>query len=202
MVLYEACSQPVHSMARRVNQKCQYCATLTAEEAIALHGAAGDNCWNPDDIRQLGYNCHRRRNHYRNREDDNRNRRRKRKLEKRGITGDALSAQALEDTKLATPITVIAPTPPLIAAAVLVLYRNHKDSPVHAVAAEIWQSDRKIGEMQPVHCMGMRGDQVTLYLQEMLLTLREQYGIIRFEDSVKEIPVNKCPINGCPLLSH
>jgi hypothetical protein len=184
-------------MARRVNHKCQHCATLTAEEAIALHGTAGDNCWNPDDIRQLGYNCHRRRNHYRHRDDDNRNRRRLRKLEKQGLGTQAVSNhRAVED-----PVLISAPTPPAICAAVLVLYRNHKDSPVHAVAAEVWQGDRKIGGLQPVHCMGMRGDQVAAYLQEVLLTLREHYGVGRFEDVVKEVPITQCPISGCPISS-
>lgn len=185
-------------MARKVNKKCQHCATLSAEEAIALHGIDGDHCWNPDDIRQLGYNCHRRRNHYRNREDDNRNRRRMRKL----ASHPAGMGKAHANTVLAgEEMQLIIPPPPIILAAVLVLYRNHKDAPVHAVAAEIWQGDRKVGEMKPIHCMGMRGDQVATYLQQVLTTLRESYGVSRFEDVVKEIPVQQCPIEACPISS-
>ncbi|NJN85855.1 MAG: hypothetical protein HC881_05490 [Leptolyngbyaceae cyanobacterium SL_7_1] len=187
-------------MARKVNKKCQHCATLSAEAAIALHGVDGDNCWNPDDVRQLGYNCHRRRHHYRHREDDNRTRRRLRKLTKQAEGGQGNAPHP------AMPLTqegaIVAPPPPLMRAAVLVLYRNHKDAPVHAVAAEIWQGDRQLIEMRPVHCMGMRGDQVTTYLHQILANLRENYGVSRFEDVVKEIPVHQCPIEDCPLQAN
>lgn len=185
-------------MARKINKKCQHCAALSVAEAIALHGTEGDDCWNPDDIRNLGYNCHRRRNHYRHRETDNRNRRRMRKLAKQQ---DSLAERTSSPSWMlqGEEAEVTVPPPPLPLAAVLVLYRNRKDAPVHAVAAEIWKGDRKVGEMKPVHCMGMRGDQVTAYLQQILGTLRESYGISRFEDVVKEIPVQHCPIDGCPI---
>lgn len=188
-------------MARKVNKECQHCAKLPVHEAIELHGVDGDNCWNPDDVRKLGYNCHRRRHHYRHREDDNRNRRRMRKLAKRGELEELTTAQT-PDSRLTEPINITAPHPPAIRAAVLVLYRNHKDAPVHAAAAEIWQGNHKIGELQPIHCMGMRGDQVTAYLQQILLTLREQYGVGRFEDVIKQLPVSDCPIEGCPFSQH
>lgn len=186
-------------MARKVNKKCQHCASLTAEAAIELHGTTGDNCWNPDDIRQLGYNCHRRRHHYRHREEDNRNRRRLRRQAKMEQSLDPTAAQAVNSSVPNTPIEIPAPPLPVVRAAVLVLYRNHKDAPVHAVAAEIWQGTHKVGELQPIHCMGMRGDQVTAYLQQVLATLREHYNVGRFEDVVKELPVQQCPIEGCPF---
>lgn len=185
-------------MARRINKKCQHCATLSVEEAIALHGPEGDNCWNPDNIRQLGYNCHRRRNHYRHRDDDNRTRRRMRRQVKQEQRVAAIAAENTESLPTLEPVEFAAPPPPAVYAAVLVLYRHHKDAPVHAVAAEIWQGDRKVGEMKAVHCMGMRGDQVTAYLQQVLLSLREKYGVGRFEDVVKELPVERCPIAECP----
>ncbi|MGJ3250815.1 MAG: hypothetical protein ACFE0J_06755 [Elainellaceae cyanobacterium] len=178
-------------MARNVNRKCQHCAMLAVEDAIALHGPMGDDCWNPGNARKLGYDCYRRRNHYRHRDDDNRTRRRMRKLVKQGSTADLHPP--------VEPVEILVPSPPPIYAAVLVLYRNHPDAPVHAVAAEIWQGSQQVGEMKAVHCMGMRGDQVAAYLQSLLQHLREHYGVGRFEDVVKEVPVTQCPIEGCPL---
>jgi hypothetical protein len=55
-------------VARHINPKCLHCATLSAEQAIALHGEQGDGCWNPK-------TCHRRRSHYRYRKDSNTKRR-------------------------------------------------------------------------------------------------------------------------------
>ena len=91
------------------------------------------------------------------------------------------------------------PVPSPATAAVLVLYRQHKNSPVHAVAAEIWTGSHLIASVKPVHCMGMRGDRVSEYLQEILQLLTQQFGVVRFEDIIKEVPVQKCPIRPCPL---
>lgn len=91
------------------------------------------------------------------------------------------------------------PVPSSALSAVLVLYRQHKNSPVHAVAAEIWSGSHLIASVKPVHCMGMRGNQVSEYLQEILELLTQRFGVTRFEDIIKEVPVQKCPIHPCPL---
>ena len=174
-------------MSRPVNKKCQHCATLSVDEAIALHGLAGDGCWNPGDALNRGYDCHRRRNHYRYRDDSNRTRRRLRK------TGNGGRSQSTEPMELTVSLKSTARS------AVLVLYRQGKDSPVHAIAAEVWQGDQKIAGVKPVHCMGMRGNEVTEYIQEMLGVINGQFDIKRFEDVIKEIAVHQCPINPCPL---
>ncbi len=180
-------------MGRRINAKCQHCATLTVEEAIALHGPNGDNCWNPGNVNGWGYDCHRRRSHYRHRDDINRTRRRLRRSGK--VEADPLPT--------VEGYLELLPAPPSTAfAAVLVLYRNHKDAPVHAVGAEIWQGDRKVMDIKPVHCMGMRGNEVTAYIQDVLSQLHQQFRVSRFEDVVKELPVSQCPIVPCPLKAN
>lgn len=189
-------------MARPVNRKCQHCATLPVEEAIALHGVDGDNCWNPADSRELGYDCHRRRNHYRHRHDDNQTRRRMRKLQKQAAVQPSHQLQGSQTEPLeAGPLELRLPSTPFPYAAVLVLYRQAKDAPVHAVTAEIWQGDRKVKQLNVVHCMGMRGNEVTTYIREILEQLHQQFDVSRFEDVIKEMPVEKCPIAECPL-SH
>ena len=167
-------------MGRPISKICRQCATLSVEEAKEIHGEHGDRCWNP----QV---CHRRRSHYRHRDDNNRSRRRTKRM---GI---------LASTELPVKVEIEPPVPQLAIAAVLVLYRQHKNSPVHAVAAEIWQGSNLIASVKPIHCMGMRGDRVSEYLQEILALLTQQFGVARFEDIVKEVPVQKCPIRPCPL---
>lgn len=168
-------------MPRRINRKCLHCATLDVEAAIALHGTEGDQCWNPKV-------CHRRRSHYRKRDDVNGARRR---LRRQNISSRANS--------LAEWVEVSPPATSIATAAVLVLYRQHPNAPVHAVAAEVWQGDQKIAAVTPTHCMGMKGDRVTLFIKEVLSSLHQQFGVTRFEDVVKEIPVEKCPLDPCPL---
>lgn len=95
---------------------------------------------------------------------------------------------------------VIEIEPPLTTpAAILVLYRQNSHAPVHAIAAEVWQGDQKIAEVKAVHCMGMKGDRVSAYIKEILASLSQQFGVTRFEDVIKEVPVNHCPISNCPL---
>ena len=167
-------------MGRHISKICRQCATLSVEEAKELHGGNRDRCWNP----QI---CHRRRSHYRHRDDNNRSRRRTKRM---GISAS---------TELPGRVEIEPPVPQAAIAAVLVLYRQHENSPVHAVAAEIWQGSNLIASVKPVHCMGMRGDRVSEYLQEILALLTQQFGVTRFEDIIKEVPVQKCPIQPCPL---
>ena len=167
-------------MGRHVSKICLRCASLSVEEAIELHGAHGDGCWNPKI-------CHRRRSHYRHRDDNNRSRRRAKRI---GVS-------ALKEPPV--QVEIEPPVPPTAYAAVLVLYRQHKNAPVHAAAAEVWAGNHLIASVKPVHCMGMRGNQVSEYLQEILELLTQQFGVVRFEDIIKEVSVQKCPIQPCPL---
>jgi hypothetical protein len=96
-------------------------------------------------------------------------------------------------------IEVEPPLIPTVPAAILILYRQSPHTPVHAVAAEVWQGTQKVAEVKPVHCMGMRADKVTDYIKQLLISLNQQFGVLKFEDVVKEIPVQQCPLNPCPL---
>lgn len=91
------------------------------------------------------------------------------------------------------------PTPLAAPAAILVLYRQSSSTPVHAVAAEVWQGNQKIAEVKPAHCMGMRADKVADYIKQLLISLNQQFAVTKFEDVVKEVPVQQCPIIPCPL---
>lgn len=100
----------------------------------------------------------------------------------------------------ATPILEVAPpAAPIAPAAILVLYRQHTNAPVHAVAAEVWQGNQQIAAVPAVHCMGLKGDRVSAYIKDMLASLAQRFGVTRFEDVIKEVPVAHCPIQPCPL---
>lgn len=96
-------------------------------------------------------------------------------------------------------IEVEQPLPPMTPAAILVLYRQSSNTPVHAVAAEVWKGSQKIAEVKPVHCMGMRADKVADYIKQLLTSLNQQFAVTKFEDVVKEVSVQHCPIIPCPL---
>lgn len=102
-------------------------------------------------------------------------------------------------TQSSEVIEIDPPQPPTAPAAILVLYRQSPHTPVHAVAAEVWQESQKIAEVKPVHCMGMRADKVTDYIKQLLTSLNRQFAITKFEDVVKEVPIQQCPIIPCPL---
>ncbi|MEX0272287.1 hypothetical protein AB3R30_24530 [Leptolyngbyaceae cyanobacterium UHCC 1019] len=96
-------------------------------------------------------------------------------------------------------VEVNPPLPPTAPAAILVLYRQSPNTPVHAVAAEVWKGSQKIAEVKPVHCMGMRADKVAEYIKQLLTSLNQQFAVTKFEDVVKEVPVQHCPVIPCPL---
>lgn len=106
---------------------------------------------------------------------------------------------AVEENSPLEPIVLEPPPAPTTSAGILVLYRQHREAPVHAVAAEVWQGNQKIAEIGAVHCLGLRADKVTAYIKSLLESLHQQFGIVRFEDVVKELPVTCCPITPCPL---
>jgi cell division protein FtsB len=96
-------------------------------------------------------------------------------------------------------VEVVPPPVPIAPAAILVLYRQQANAPVHAVAAEVWQGNQQIAVVPPVHCLGLKGDRVSAYIKDVLASLTQQFGVTRFEDVIKELPVARCPINPCPL---
>lgn len=156
-------------MPKRVDPKCRSCAKLSAEDAIALHGAEGDGCW---DSRI----CPKRRYHYRNRDSLNKRRR-------KGTANE--------------PIILLPPDAP---AAILHLYRERIDAPLHAVGAEVWMGQKQLTRLEPVHCLGLSNKQVAEYLQSVLQQFSNHCGhsLDKFAAQV-EVHPTQCPIENCPL---
>lgn len=172
------CAQPDTSRTpgkkRTLPEKCRKCAMLSAEQAQTLHGAEGDGCWNPSV-------CYSRRSYARNRDRINQTRSRKRKegeLEQIPVEFEPLSQTLF---------------------GVLVVYRKAGvDTPVHAIAAEIWQGQEKVAIVPPVHCIGMVPSQVHQYVGKMLSLLEERYGIRKFASQTRLDP-ELCAVRPCPL---
>lgn len=145
---------------------------LSAEQAKALHGPEGDGCWNP----QV---CYSRRSHARHRDRRNQARNRQRQT--------ALLAELTVDiSELAQVWT-----------AVLIVYRRPgADTPVHAIAAQIWQGQQPVALVKPIHCMGLVPSQVHAYVRKLLAILEERYGIRKFA-SQERLDPGLCPIRPC-----
>ena len=162
-------------MPRRVDPKCLECAQLSVIEARQQHGPEGDGCW--DDSR-----CHRRRSHYRNRRDNNASRR--------------SQYQQGKSTNVPETLTVSLTLKPV---AYLYLYRQKRqDAPLHAIAVSVWEGNQRVLEVEPIHCAGMRNQQIQGYLMEVLNALKQRFGITKFEPEVRLEPM-ECPIQPCPL---
>ncbi len=160
-------------MVKALPEKCRKCGMLSAEQAQVLHGVEGDGCWNPAV-------CYSRRSYARNRDRINQTRSRKRKegeLEQIPVEFEPLHQLVF---------------------GVLVVYRKAgADTPVHAIAAEIWQGQEKVAIVPAVHCAGMVPSQVHTYVGKMLKVLEERYGIKKFVSQTRLDP-DCCPIRPCP----
>ena len=159
-------------MAKSIPLKCQKCAQLSAEQAQALHGVEGDSCWNPKV-------CYSRRSYARHRDRKNQQRNRSRQE-------SVLKTLEVEIPEFAN-----------LCYAVLVVYRAAgRDTPVHAISAQVWQGQQQIAIVEAIHCVGMVPSQVHTYVRKLLDLLDEEYGIRKFA-SLECIDPQKCPIRPC-----
>ena len=136
-------------MPKSSSEKCRLCAKLSTEDAIALHGPSGTNCW-------VGEPCHKRRTYYRNRDRYNSDKRRA----YRQSTGQEL--------------TVLTIAPPAVFSAELHLYRARMDAPLHGIGAELRKGDVVVAKIEPVHAQGLSAAQVKGFLKEVLSAFSEQ----------------------------
>jgi hypothetical protein len=170
-------------MARPDSEKCRLCSKLSSQEAQARHGNVGDGCW--DDAK-----CHNRRSYYRHRGIRNHTRKQRRRNEMQNLG---------KDVDCNTTVTIDIPVP-AIPAAVVHWYRETKDSPLHALGAELWVGNDRVAKIEPVHCLGLTELQVKTLLLRILDGFSQHSGLKleRFRTAVELHPLN-CPIRPCPL---
>jgi hypothetical protein len=75
---------------------------------------------------------------------------------------------------------------------------NREDSPIHAIGVEIWDGNKKIAMVAPVHCAGWLPSQVHEYLRQILEVLVAEYGFKKLASFVRSDP-SQCPIQPCHL---
>ena len=159
-------------MTKIIPEKCKKCAMLSAAQAQELHGNDGDRCWNPAV-------CYSRRSHARHRD--------RRNLIRSNQRADT-------DQDLVVNIDEFAS----IFWAVLVVYRQSgTDTPIHAIAVQVWQGQEKFAAIPPIHCAGMVATQVHTYVQKALVLLESNYGIKKFASQERLEPW-LCPLRPCP----
>ncbi len=159
-------------MTKSIPDKCKKCAMLSAAQAQEFHGNNGDRCWNPAV-------CYSRRSYARHR--DRRNLIRSRK---RGDSDESLVVNTDEFTSIFW--------------AVLVVYRQSgTDTPIHAIAVQVWKGQEKFSAVSPIHCAGMVATQVHTYVQKVLVLLESNYGIKKFASQERLDPW-LCPLRPCP----
>jgi hypothetical protein len=86
----------------------------------------------------------------------------------------------------------------------MIFYRERQDAPVHAIAAEVWQTEKgKVLAVQPMHCLGLTPAQVVEVMVEILKACSSELGvsITKFANKV-ELHPSQCPILDCPQCHH
>lgn len=159
-------------MPKKIPPKCQKCAMLDAAQAQALHGAEGDDCWNPKV-------CYSRRSYARHR--DRKNQQRNRQRQQTVIELLPEQVEAFQDLYYA----------------VLVVYREAgAESVVHAISVIVWQGQNQVAIVPPIHCVGMVPSQIHQYVRKLLELLEGKYGIRKFA-ALERLDPHCCPIRPC-----
>lgn len=183
---------------RQIPEKCRLCAKLTATQAKQLHGVNGDGCWNSTV-------CPSRRSHARHRDRRNQARNLKR-WSKQGQVAIALTDSEIAPIQEQPTIADAASSrsriqfethlPNFSYSAVLQVYRQSVDAPLHAVGGEIWCGTQKQADIAPIHCTNLTPRQVEIYLERLLKKLTEVYSIRKFICK-EELHPQCCPLPGC-----
>lgn len=181
---------------KQIPGKCRLCAKLTATQAKQLHSVDGDGCWDSTV-------CPSRRSHARHRDRRNQARNFKR-WQEQGQVAIALTDSEISpiqehpiaDAGSHSRIQFETQLLNFNYSAVLQVYRQSVDAPLHAIGGEIWSGAQKEADITPIHCTKLTGRQVEIYLERLLKKLTEVYGIRKFV-SKEELHPQCCPLSGC-----
>lgn len=80
--------------------------------------------------------------------------------------------------------------------AVLQVYRQLIDAPLHAVGGESWYETHKEADTTPIHYTNLTARQVEIYLERLLDKLTELDSIRKFTTS-EELHPHCCTLSGC-----
>ncbi|OUL33995.1 hypothetical protein [Nostoc sp. 106C] len=102
-----------------------------------------------------------------------------------------------EDNRSIDSITV---EPPATYFAVLYLYKEPGDKPLHALGAELWLGQQPICRLEPIHCFGLTAGKIRTYTDRVLQAFAKEYGVSLYQyKDMFEISPDNCPVRPCPL---
>jgi hypothetical protein len=80
----------------------------------------------------------------------------------------------------------------------IIFDRERQDAPVHAIAAEIWQGNRKVLNLKPMHCLGLSPAQVVGMMAEILkaCSTEPEVELSKLASKIELYP-SLCPIRPC-----
>jgi hypothetical protein len=97
-------------------------------------------------------------------------------------------------------IEAIAVAPPETYFAVLYLYKDSGDKPLHALGAELWLGQKPVCRLEPIHCFGMTASKIRAYTDKVLQAFAAEYSITLYQyKELFEIAPTHCPVRPCPL---
>ncbi|RCJ37282.1 hypothetical protein A6770_40375 [Nostoc minutum NIES-26] len=99
-----------------------------------------------------------------------------------------------------TGIETIIVEPPGTYFAVLYLYKELGDKPLHALAAELWLGQQPVCRLEPIHCFGLTAGKIRSYTDQVLQAFASQYSVSLYQyKDMFEINPAHCPVRPCPL---
>ncbi len=99
-----------------------------------------------------------------------------------------------------TKIPIMKVEPPTTHFAVLYLYKEAGDKPLHAIDAQLWYGQKPICRLDPIHCFGLTAGKIKAYTELVLQAFSQEYGISLYQyKEMFEINPMNCPVRPCPL---
>jgi hypothetical protein len=97
-------------------------------------------------------------------------------------------------------IDLIAVEPPATYFAVLYLYKEPGEKPLHALGAELWLGQQPICRLDPIHCFGLTASKIKTYTEQVLQAFSKKYNVNLYQyKEMFEISPSQCPVRPCPL---
>lgn len=90
--------------------------------------------------------------------------------------------------------------PPESYFAVLYLYKEPGEKPLHALGAELWHGQQAVCRLEAIHCFGLTAGKIRAYSDQVLQAFSKQYEVSLSQyKEIFEIGQGLCPVRPCPL---
>jgi hypothetical protein len=83
-----------------------------------------------------------------------------------------------ERSKTESQTEIISLAPPTSYYAILYLYKEPGEKPLHAMGAELWHSQQAVCKIEPVHCFGLTAGKIRAFSQQVLQAFSDKYQVV------------------------